>query len=226
MFDFNRLRNQPPKPPPEVPGLIIGITGHRPDKLESVVGREDGYVWDNPLRRELRKRIEEKTRSIQSTAKRDRMDPDYVASRLRRVQWTGTPITSGDLCVSGGALGIDQDACGVWHRMGLPYLVIIPFPGQERRWPEEAQARYAAVLNHAAGIVMVSKEQPQSHDEAGTMLKNRNELLCLLSNDLIAVFDGSRGGTGHCLAYWHHLMRNPDHRIDPRDVREDAGSDW
>lgn len=139
---------------PKVPDLVLGITGHRPDKLGV------------------------------------------------------------------GALGIDQDACGVWARMGIAYVVAVPFPGQESRWPRESRERYQRVLSHAAGIYRASEVAPTSDKEAGEMLKRRNEWICCVCDDLIAVFDGSRGGTSHCLSTWGRICRfQTPIIIDPRELR-------
>ena len=44
MVDFAKLLNREPKAY-EVPGLLIGVTGHRPHKLNSRPGVSDGYEW-------------------------------------------------------------------------------------------------------------------------------------------------------------------------------------
>jgi hypothetical protein len=70
MVDFAKLLNQPPKPPPIVPQLVIAITGHRPHKLASpgtvtaAKPNGDGYEWGNPLRIALRERIREETERL------------------------------------------------------------------------------------------------------------------------------------------------------------------
>jgi hypothetical protein len=57
MVDFAKLLRDGPPPPPKVPGLIVGVTGHRPDKLFSSPGLRDGYDRKNPLREKVRARL-------------------------------------------------------------------------------------------------------------------------------------------------------------------------
>ena len=202
-------------PAPIVPRLIIGITGHRPDKL-------GGYKWDNPLRNWCRERIRTETLALLQIGRcrpDNYTDADYVASRLADVQWQRQIDMSESIAVSGVALGADQDACGVWARMGLPYIAAVPFPGQELAWPPQSRDVYAAVLKHAAGIVYVSPTAPTNCTEAAAMLRKRNRWMAETIDELIAVFDGSPGGTSHMVRSWNWLhsgMRTPK-RIDPRD---------
>jgi uncharacterized phage-like protein YoqJ len=103
--------------------------------------------------------------------------------------------------------------------MGLSYIAAVPFPGQELAWPPQSREVYAAVLKHAAGIVYVSPAAPTNYTEAAAMLRKRNHWMAETIDELIAVFDGSPGGTSHMVRSWNWLhsgMRTPK-RIDPRD---------
>ena len=129
MVNFAKLLNQPPKPPPIVPQLIIAITGHRPHKLAShgtvtaTKPNGDGYEWGNPLRVALRERIREETERLLARPRgpRGKMSAMHLDSYLHQVKWAdGFTPGLDPIALSGVALGIDQDACGVWFRMGLP----------------------------------------------------------------------------------------------------------
>jgi hypothetical protein len=152
VIDFKRLGDRAKREPPRVPGLTIAVTGHRPDKLwhrrEQVGGvtvSHDGYEWGNPLRQRLRAEVRDATEALVAKAKRHRFDAEYRDSYLVRVRWQngwgdGEPGAERwrsieVLTLSGGALGVDQDAAGEWRRMDLPYVVVQPFPGQDSRWP-------------------------------------------------------------------------------------------
>jgi uncharacterized phage-like protein YoqJ len=226
MVDFAKLLNQPPKPPPIVPQLVIAITGHRPHKLASpgtvtaTKPNGDGYEWGNPLRVALRERIREETERLLARPREPRckMSAMHLESYLRQVKWAdGFTPGLDPIALSGVALGIDQDACGVWFRMGLPYIAVIPFPGQEYRWPASSRETYAKVLAKAAGIVYVSPNKPTSDHEAGQMLLKRDEWLCCACDELIAVWDGSRSGTSKTVRYYEQSC-NRAVRIDPREV--------
>jgi len=100
------------------------------------------------------------------------------------------------------------------------YLALVPFPGQDSRWPKASRDAYAQVLAHAAGVYTCHAERPATDQQAGDLLKARDEVLCCVSDELIAVFDGSSGGTSHTVRKWDGFGgRGRLHRIDPRDLR-------
>jgi hypothetical protein len=220
LFDENG--NLKPTPPPEpVPELIIAVTGHRPDKLPD---RASGYRWDNPVRVWCREQIRATTQRLLDDPKRrhplDTGRSLHIRSLLRGAQWRTAMPTSGPLMVTGMALGIDQDATGVWVRMGLPVLAVVPFVGQELRWPAESQRLYQHILqNHVAGVLYLAPAAPAGHDAAVKLLLGRNERMCELGDELIAVHDGSAGGTAACVKSWRFINRlsSAPHHIDPRE---------
>lgn len=205
MVDFAALRNRPKRIPPVVPRCVTGITGHRPHKLDSA-GRSptepgfDGYQWGNPLRVKLREEIQHTTKLIlQRPPERMRphvyTDADYLeAIFLSRVRWQSKPADlSKPIAVSGVALGIDTDTCGVWYRMGLPYIALVPFIGQDSRWPEKSRTAYQSVLQMAAGVILCYDGKPNSDAHAKELLLARDEVLCCIIDELISVWDGSNG---------------------------------
>ena len=238
MIDFKRLGERANREPPRVPGLTIAVTGHRPDKLwhrrEQVGGvtvSHDGYEWGNPLRQRLRAEVRAATESLVAKAKRHRFDAGYRDGYLARVRWQngwcdGEPGAERwrsieFLTLSGGALGADQDAVGEWRRMGLPYVVVQPFPGQDSRWTKEARATYAKVLAAAAGVYCVSEHhRPSGGDDPRSLLLLRNEVMLCMADELIAVYDGSGGGTQHAVRWWDRAHCGAHmYRLDPREWR-------
>lgn len=217
MVDFAKLLRDGPPPPPIVPRLVIGVTGHRPHKLPDAA---TGYDRNNPTRTWLRGEIKAATQRLIAALPTapDRFRATHLDSYLRQVQWRGErPGADAVVGVTGGALGIDQDTAGVWARMSVPYIVAVPFPGQESRWPRLSREIYAAVLAHAAGIVTVSPVPPRDDAEAAKMLHARNEWMCCASDEMIAVWNGSRGGTSHCVRFFQ-IGGKRVVRIDPNDM--------
>lgn len=222
MIDFSKLRNMPKKAPPSVPRLVVGVTGHRPHKLHSP-GMQDGYDRHNPLRRWCR----EQMRSIllnliqaSSETRPDRyVDAAYLSNKLDLIEWRNRPASNAPIAISGVALGIDQDFCGVCVELGVPFVAFIPFVGQDSRWPAASREVYRKVLDAAAGVRVVS--QPPATDEAARRAAlDRNAAMAEICDELIAVWDGSQGGTSHMVRTWDRF--NPSctgrqHRIDPRE---------
>ena len=213
MVDFARALRAPPKPPPEVPWPIIGVSGHRPNKI-------GGYDRNNPLRRAIRARLQ---KEITALAKKPRPDlgtlhAHHVDNYLRQISWLRPRPVSGPLLITGLALGIDQDAAGICAREGIQFIGAIPFPGQESRWPEPAQKIYSKIISeYACGIVYVSHDAPADHTRASEMLHKRNEWICCAADELIAVWDGTHGGTSSCVRYWRKFGKM-EIRINPREI--------
>jgi len=245
LVDFSRI-GRSRRPDPLVPALTIGLSGHRPDKLWSerqevagVVLHHDGHEWGNPVRVRLRREVRAATERLVREAGRRRYDAGYRDAYLSRVAWQngygdGEPGAEKwrsveVLCLHGGALGADQDAAGEWRRMGLPYVVVQPFPGQDQRWPDEERETYRKVLAAAAGVYTVSahhrplngdRRPQQSASDARALLLLRNEVLCCMSDELVAVYDGSGGGTAHAVRWWNGVHCGAHLTVlDPREWR-------
>ena len=58
---------------------------------------------------------------------------------------------------------------------------------------------------------------PRTGDAAAERLKRRNEWVCGPSDELLAVWDGSRGGTSSCVNFWRRCGQH-EILIDPRDL--------
>ena len=98
--------------------------------------------------------------------------------------------------ITGMALGIDQWAASVAHKLDIPYLAAIPFEGQEKAWPEESQKIFRLLRKLAAEEVIVS---PGGY--TANKMQVRNEWMVDHCDKLIAVWDGTEGGTGNCVKY-------------------------
>ena len=111
-----------------------------------------------------------------------------------------------DKGITGMALGWDQDFALACYELGIPYIAAIPFEGQEKAWPAASQRVYRWLMNRADEIVIVS---PDVYSPA-KMLK-RNIWMVDECNQLLALYDGSQGGTAHCLRYareWQKEVTN------------------
>lgn len=155
--------------------MIVGFTGHRPDKL-------GGYKVPNPTYIKVCQKIDTTLRDLQ---------PEKV--------------------ISGMALGIDQWAANIAYKLGIPFIAAVPFEGQESAWPQPSQKAFRLLLKRASEIVIVS---PGGY--APAKMQIRNEWIVDNSNKLIAVWDGSPGGTGNCVNYAKSKNRDILF-INPRD---------
>lgn len=101
-----------------------------------------------------------------------------------------------DYVMSGMALGIDTLFALIALEKEIPLIAAIPFEGQETVWPKESQDLYKKILDQCYEIKIVS-EGGFSSDK---MMK-RNKWMVNNCDILIAVWNGSPGGTANCIRY-------------------------
>lgn len=171
------------------PIYAVAFTGHRPHKL-------GGYDPTNPKRRAVVEAINEALK--------------------RAVEKFGP--THQIVAITGGALGVDQDAASVAHKLGIPFVVAVPCQNQDSKWPADAKARYAKMIEAAQQVIMVH-DGPYNN----TCMQKRNEWMVDHCDALIAVWDGSSGGTANCVNYAKKVNK-PVIRINPDDFNGGGGS--
>jgi len=99
--------------------------------------------------------------------------------------------------ISGMALGVDMLWAEVAIHNKIPLTAAIPCRNQTIRWPSQSVERYARILaNPLVKPVMVSDA-----DYNDGCMQRRNEWMVDHCDLLIAIFDGSRGGTANTVAY-------------------------
>jgi len=101
-----------------------------------------------------------------------------------------------DKVISGMALGVDSWAANIAHKLGIPFIAAIPFEGQEKAWPQASQNTYHVLLKLASEIVIVC---PGGY--AVNKMQTRNVWMTDRCDKLIAIWDGTSGGTGNCVEY-------------------------
>lgn len=105
-----------------------------------------------------------------------------------------------EMLYTGLALGWDTVLAFVCWEHGIPYTACIPFKGQENRWSLEAKDRYHHLVYCASKVVYVS-EPPYS--AAKMMIRNKYMVDQLIKPEdyVLAIHDGSEGGTNNCVRY-------------------------
>jgi uncharacterized phage-like protein YoqJ len=171
------------------------FTGHRPDKL-------GGYNMKNPIMLKLKGKLLE---IIEELIKEEGINR----------------------FISGGALGTDQAAFWCVHILQKKYpevknIVAVPFAKQDALWNQEQKYWYQKMLKLADEIVYVDgilgyqrdKETPVG-EFSKKKLRIRNEYMVDNSRIVVAVYDGSSGGTSNCLWYARRLGRTI-YRLNPK----------
>lgn len=101
-----------------------------------------------------------------------------------------------DKVISGMALGFDQALAVASLNLNIPFISALPFIGQKDVWPNHAQNFYENLLKKADEIVVVSEG-----GFASWKMQTRNIWMVDNCDLVLALWDGSSGGTKNCLDY-------------------------
>lgn len=104
--------------------------------------------------------------------------------------------------ISGMALGWDQAIAQAALDRMIPVHAFIPFPGQADGWPMESHVRYQKLLRQCASHRTISRGPYHPG-----MMQIRNEAMVDASGLVVALWDGSSGGTGNCVKYAESCMK-------------------
>ena len=171
------------------PTYSIAFTGHRPNKI-------GGHDLNNPKRQAIIKAL-----------------TDAVNRAVKKYGETHEIVV-----ITGGALGVDQDAARIAYKLGIPFIVAVPCQGQDSKWPAESKKRYQKMLSLASEVVMVY-DGPYNN----TCMQDRNIWMVDRCDALIAVWDGTKGGTANCVKYAREVNKpmvliNPN-KLDKEEVK-------
>lgn len=101
-----------------------------------------------------------------------------------------------DAIISGMALGWDTAWAEAGLNQGIPVIAAVPFLGQEKMWPKQSQDHYQEILKNCVDIIYVCDK-----GYAPWKMQVRNEYMIDNSHKVIALWNGSTGGTGNCIKY-------------------------
>lgn len=101
---------------------------------------------------------------------------------------------------TGMALGWDMAVAAACIQLGIQFVACVPCDGQAAVWKQDDQRRYDKLLGHAAEIINVS---PGPYAAWKMQTRNRYMVDRITDPDdlLLALYDGSPGGTANCVKY-------------------------
>jgi len=117
----------------------------------------------------------------------------------------------------GMALGIDQlfaQACVEIKLTGRPLELIaaIPCQNQECKWNKDSQNYYRYLLSMCDQKILVTDAPYKPY-----LMQIRNKFMVDNSDAVLAIWDGSSGGTGNCVGYAEDKIK-PIIRIEPSKI--------
>jgi len=116
--------------------------------------------------------------------------------------------------ISGLAIGIDQLFVLIAIEKNIPFIAAIPCFGQEKVWPKKSQDLYRKILSNSLCTIHRCYDDSFGH-YTKTCMQNRNIWMADNCDLLIAVWDGSHGGTYNCIQYAKSINRDIIY-IDPQ----------
>lgn len=99
--------------------------------------------------------------------------------------------------ITGMALGIDTLFAKMAIDMNIPFIAAIPFHGQQLKWSKNSIQIYADIISNIFCDVKVVSNGTY----APYKMQIRNQWMVDNCDILIAVWDGSSGGTKNCVEY-------------------------
>ena len=103
--------------------------------------------------------------------------------------------------INGLALGVDMWSAKIVIKLKEKYPQIklvsaIPCRNHASKWNKESQLMWQEICDKSDEVVLVTDEEYKSY-----LMQVRNEWMCNKSDYVIAVWDGSNGGTGNCVKF-------------------------
>jgi len=102
--------------------------------------------------------------------------------------------------IAGGAVGVDQWAAEAVlcarQEHDITLELALPFRGYDARWPAFSRKEYSHIRTLADKVTMVSEGRYHP-----SLYQHRNEYMVDHADCVIAVYDGSTGGTRNCVMY-------------------------
>ncbi len=115
--------------------------------------------------------------------------------------------------LTGMALGVDQLFALIAINEGIKVHASIPCANHESRWPRKSRELYHKILKDDLVQVYMVDDGPY----APWKMQKRNQYMVDKCDKLIAVWDGSSGGTANCIKYAQEVGRDILF-IDPSEV--------
>lgn len=103
--------------------------------------------------------------------------------------------------ITGMALGIDTWAALIVLKLKETYpdiqlIAAIPCANHPNKWNTESRNEWQSIVDRCDKVIYVSKEEYTPY-----CMMDRNKFMVNSSEYIIAVWDGSKGGTGNCVTY-------------------------
>jgi uncharacterized phage-like protein YoqJ len=118
-----------------------------------------------------------------------------IKDRLVRLAEASLKFYQPKVTITGMALGFDQAIAKACINLEIPFIAAIPHRLQAHRWPDWAKVHYDYLLEHAAKRITISHDPFMKPFH----LLERNKWMVSRGDALLALWNGSQGGTEHAV---------------------------
>jgi ribonuclease HI/uncharacterized phage-like protein YoqJ len=119
-----------------------------------------------------------------------------VRSKLAEILAAKLVLHPDLVVLTGLGLGAEQLGAEAAIEAGVPFVAVLPFPGQEGVWPAASRERHQKLLADAAGTVLMQSRAPENKQKAGAALARRDAWLARHADEAVVVWDGAEGYVG------------------------------
>lgn len=116
---------------------------------------------------------------------------DSVRRRLGEILAAKHALDPGLVVLTGLRLGAETLGAEAAGAHGVPYVVVLPYPDPDSKWPTATRQRFAGLVEGAAAVVRLEQKVPDSARRAGQALDRRNGWLRKVADEAVIVWDGS-----------------------------------
>lgn len=144
-------------------------------------------------------------------------DYDLTSPLISRIKMTLRAIISEYMptqMISGMALGIDTLWAELAIEYNIPLIAAIPCYNQEVKWLQKSKERYYKILEYPLCFKRTITKTGYTSD----CMQKRNKWMANHCDLLIAVWDGTSGGTANCVKYAQSINKDIIF-INPNDYK-------
>ena len=106
-----------------------------------------------------------------------------------------------DKVISGMAMGWDMALAQATIDKNIPLICAIPCKNQDKMWSHSIRFLYSTILLEAVTNPIHDVVYVSTRDYDNKCMQKRNEWMVDNSDTVLALWDGSIGGTNNCLKY-------------------------
>jgi uncharacterized phage-like protein YoqJ len=120
--------------------------------------------------------------------------------------------------LTGMALGVDQWVAEICVTHHIPFIAVIPFEGFSSKWPEESRRQFDYLCSRAESVRLVTA----TREYRPGLLQTRNKWIVDNCTEMLAVYNGSAGGTANCVEYATRRGKNIRRVELPQEIWREA----